>query len=453
VLRIVPATMTGDRARGAAADWRPTRRSDTFDAALALMAGAAGAISLLIGGDPAQYGDMADYWRPAGIALTALCVAPLAVRRRLPLLVLAVMTAAYVPLRVLEVPEFNVTPVTLFIALYTAGAYGREHRDLVRGTSVAVIVGLVLWVLATHGDSYEGTVSLTLVNALAALQNVFYLVAAWLLGDLERNRRSREATLERQADELRAAQADEAARAVTDERVRIARELHDVVAHHVSVMGVQAGAARRVLGSRPDEVPALLAAIEGSSRQAVGELAQMLDLLRQADGRNGVTAPQPTLSRLDGLAAQMREAGLDVVVDADVDALDEGLPPALALSVYRIVQEALTNALKHAGRGTTARVTITRHDRAVELVVADDGRGTPVTTPRTATTAARTPTAAPAGPSGGDATGNGSPGHGVVGMQERVALVGGELRVGRRTGGGYEVRAWLPVDDARRAEP
>jgi signal transduction histidine kinase len=423
--------------------WRPSRRTDTFDLALTAVLAAATWLSLHIGGDQALFGPMSDYWRPGGIALAVLCVAPLAVRRRFPLAVLTVMTAAFVPLRVVEVPEVTVSPITLFIALYTAGAYGRRHRETVRGASVAVIVALVLWSLATRSDGYEGTVSLTLVNALAAFQNIFYLVAACFLGDLVRNRREREATLVRQADELRAVQADEAARAVLDERVRIARELHDVVAHHVSVMGVQAGAARRVLDRRPEEVPHLLASIEESSRQAVRELAQMLGLLRRADaagtdgddGGRGSTAgydddrpgagprvsdPQPTLDRLDALAAQMRDAGLDVVTDLDGTELAAGsLPPAVSLSGYRIVQEALTNTLKHAGRGTTARVAVTRHAGAIEVVVSDDGtlRGPPAT----------------------------SSGHGLVGMRERVALVGGELRVGRR-GGGYEVRAWLPLD-------
>ncbi len=361
---------------------------------------------------------------------------------------LGVITTAFVPLTVLEVPELNATVVALFIALYTAGAYGLRRRDLVRGAAVATIVALVLWSLATRSDGYEGTVSLALVNALTAFQNIFYLAAAWFLGDLVRNRRWREATLVRQADELRAAQADEAARAVLDERVRIARELHDVVAHHVSVMGVQAGAARRVLTSRPEEVPALLASVEESSRQAVGELGQMLGLLRRADGGDGgpgghrvgdgpdtgvggraqVSGPQPTLAGLDTLVAQMREAGLEVATDVDrPDLTADNLPPAVALSAYRIVQEALTNTLKHAGRGASAEVGVTRHAGAVEVVITDDGRG------GTASGAAGVATATTSG-------------HGLVGMRERVALVGGELRAGRRSGGGYEVRAWLPLD-------
>ena len=433
---------------GVPGEWQPTRRSDVFDLALAGLLGVAAGVSLYIGGDAALFGSMSDYWRPAGVALTALCIAPLAVRRRFPLVALATTTATFVPLDVLEVPELSVRPVALFIVLYTAGAYGRRHRDLVRGASVAAIVGLVVWALATRTEGYEGTVSLALVNALTAFQNVFYLVAAWLLGDLARTRREREATLERQAHELRAMQDQAAARAVVDERVRIARELHDVVAHHVSVMGVQAGAARRVLASRPDEVPGLLASIEESSRMAVGELAQLLGLLRNGDGGNEhspgdrpggagdtadvppseggvvVTGPQPTLADLDALAAQMREAGLTVATDVDPAVRTaDALPPAVALSAYRIVQEALTNTLRHAGRGTSVRVDVVLHAGAVEVGISDDGHGT-------------------AGPPGS--------GHGLAGMRERVALVGGELHTGRRAGDGYEVRAWLPLDGHRR---
>jgi signal transduction histidine kinase len=453
-----PATGSGDES----VPWRPTRRSDLLDAALTAVLGVAAGVSLYIGGDAALFGSMADYWRPAGVALTVLCVAPLVVRRRFPLAVLAVMTAAFVPLRVLEVPELNASAIALFIALYTAGAYGRWHRDVVRAASVAAIVLLVLWSLATRSDGYEGTVSLALVNALTAFHNVFYLVAAWFLGDLVRNRRWREDTLVRQADELRAAQADQANRAVLDERVRIARELHDIVAHHVSLMGVQAGAARRVLATRPDEVPELLTAIEESSRQAVGEMAQMLGLLRRADGRDdagaddgggggagggadrvAVSDPQPSLDRLDGLVTQMREAGLDVVAHVEPPGLAAAeLPPAVALSAYRIVQEALTNTLKHAGRGASAQVGIAGHKGAVEVVVSDDGRGT------VSPASGASGTAGAAGVSGAAA----ASGHGLVGMRERVALVGGELRTGRRTGGGYEVRAWLPLDGRRRGE-
>jgi signal transduction histidine kinase len=219
--------------------------------------------------------------------------------------------------------------------------------------------------------------------------------------------------------------------------VRIARELHDVVAHHVSVMGVQAGAARRVLESRPEAVPELLGSIETSSRQAVGELQRMLGLLRadadrddpaRREDRAGA-GPQPTIAQLDALVGQMNEAGL--VVSATVEGGIEGLPAAVDLSAYRIVQEALTNTLKHAGAGTAVRVDLHRRPRALEIAVTDDGRAGAVT---------------------GGAEGDGEGGHhGLVGMRERVALLGGELKVGRAGRGGFEVRAWLPLPEGSRA--
>jgi signal transduction histidine kinase len=313
------------------ASWRPTRRSDAFDVALAAAAALTAAASLWVGTDEALFGDAADWPRVAGIAVVAAIVVPLAVRRRFPFAVLLVATAAYVPFAVMGVPEGNVVPVAYFIALYTAGAYGGARRDLVRAIGVAVICGIVVWSLIVHADDYDGAVSLTLVNGLTAATNVFYLAAAWWLGELDRTRRDREATLEAQAVTLRAAQAERARQAVHDEQVRIARELHDVIAHHVSVMGVQAGAARRVLSRTPEAVPELLGHIEQSSRQAVAELHQMLGLLRRDDEGGGGTDPQPTLRGLDGLVDQMREAGLAVETDVADDAT-AGLPPSVDLS-------------------------------------------------------------------------------------------------------------------------
>jgi signal transduction histidine kinase len=422
----------GRREMATETTWRPTRRSDAFDIGLAALLGATAGVSLHVGGDSTIFPpDMADYHRPLGIAVLALIVAPLAVRRRFPLAALGVATAAYVPFALHDVPEVSVAPVAYFIALYTAGAYGGHRRDLVRGVATLTIGVLVVEAIISEGDDYEGQVSLWLVNALSAVQNLFYLASAWLLGDVVRTRRDRESTLMGQAEALRAAQADRARRAVVDERVRIARELHDVVAHHVSVMGVQAGAARRVLESRPEAVPELLGSIETSSRQAVGELQRMLGLLRADADRDDPAGredragagPQPTIAQLDALVGQMNEAGL--VVSASVEGGTEGLPAAVDLSAYRIVQEALTNTLKHAGAGTAVRVDLHRRPRALEITVADDGR---------------------AGVEGDGEGGH----HGLVGMRERVALLGGELKVGRARRGGFEVRAWLPLPERSR---
>jgi signal transduction histidine kinase len=405
--------------------WRPTRRNDAFDVMLAVIFAAVAGVSLHIATDPALYGENAHYHRVGGILSLAALTIPLAVRRRFPVPVLVVGTIAYLPLTLLEVPEYNVAAVAYFIALYSAGAYGETGRHLARGVGAAVIVALVVWSLRSQGEDYPGTVDLALVQGIGVASNVFYLIAAWLLGDVVRVRREREETLVAQADALRTAQAERAERAVRDEQVRIARELHDVVAHHVSVMGVQAGAARHVLRNRPDAVPDLLSTIEASSRQAVAELQQMLRLLRRDDEAPG-TDPQPTLARLDALVEQMNEAGL--AVHADLDGAVGTVPPGVDLSAYRIVQEAMTNTLKHAGPGTTVAVAVRRRPGSLEIVVSDDGRPT----------GARRPAADGAAEDGGA-------GHGLVGMRERVALLGGELRTGRQPGGGFRVQAWLPL--------
>ena len=202
--------------------------------------------------------------------------------------------------------------------------------------------------------------------------------------------------------------------AVTEERARIARELHDIVAHSVSVMVVQAQAGPRLLGE-PERVRATFGSIEASGREALTELRRLLGVLRAADEQLAV-GPQPGLDSLQSLVDQVREAGLQVELRVEGEAVE--LPPGIDLSAYRIVQEALTNTLKHAGRAE-AQVTVRYGTSALELEVADNG-------------------------SGAGASANGG-GHGLIGMRERVALYGGVLEAGSRSGHGYAVRARLPL--------
>jgi signal transduction histidine kinase len=205
-----------------------------------------------------------------------------------------------------------------------------------------------------------------------------------------------------------------ARRAVLEERVRIARELHDVVAHHVSVMGVQAGVARRLFDRDPAEAVAAIGSVETASRQAIADLQQLVGVLRrQGDGDD--LAPQPSLQRLPELVEHMRQTGLPV--ELTVKGHQGPLPAGVELSAYRIIQEALTNTLKHAGPARAA-VSVRYGNGAVELEVVDDGQGSP-----------------PARP--------GTGGKGLVGMQERVRLYGGRLDVGPRLGGGFRVHAVL----------
>ena len=262
-----------------------------------------------------------------------------------------------------------------------------------------------------------------------------FFTAAWLLGDAARERREREELLAQRNRELEAERAENARRAVLDERVRIARELHDVVAHSVSVMGIQAGAARSVLGRDPDAAATALQSIEQTSRAAVVELQRLLGFLRQEErdrleGGDDRT-PQPGVDQLGPLVAQASAAG--VRTDLTADGTPRDLPSGLAVSVYRIIQEALTNTLRHAD-ARQAEVLLRYRDDALEVEVLDDGRGPD----------------APGRPRG-DAPGRAGGGHGLLGMRERVALHDGRLETGSRTGGGYRVWAQLPLpaaDDA-----
>jgi signal transduction histidine kinase len=216
--------------------------------------------------------------------------------------------------------------------------------------------------------------------------------------------------------ELEHEREENARRAVFDERVRIARELHDVVAHHVSMMGIQAGAARVVLGRDPVLATEALAGIETSSRQAVLELHQLLGFLRQKDDPDDL-APQPSLGQVHSLAANMSDS--ELTVEVSVEGEQRPLAPTVDVSAYRIVQEALTNTLKHAG-ASRADVHVRYWPDELEVEIVDDGRvnGTP----------------APA-----------SGGLGLIGMRERAALHGGELTAGPAAGGGFAVRVRLPT--------
>jgi signal transduction histidine kinase len=235
-------------------------------------------------------------------------------------------------------------------------------------------------------------------------ENISFFVLMFAVWIAARAMRARE----RRADALE----EQARSAVAEERTRIARELHDVIAHCVSVMTVQAGAARMLLGEDPARAREPLLAVEETGRQTLGEMRRLLGMLRH-DAAPGLN-PQPGLADLGALLERCERAGLPV--ELKVEGEPEPLAPGTDLAAYRVVQEALTNAIKHAGPAR-ARVTV-RYDRdALALEISDDGRAHP---------------------------GNGGGGHGLVGMRERVSLYGGEFHAGPRAGGGYTVRAQLP---------
>ena len=352
------------------------------------------------------------------VLLTLCQTVPLAWRRRAPYAVMAATWGATtVHLSLGFKPTF--AEVAMLVALYTVAVHCPRRQSVVAALLFAV--GLVVYgVIAERmypsslEDSVQGWV-LTFVQ----------FGAAWFLGDVQKRRLAYTAKLEALNAQLAEEQELRSRWAVAEERSRIARELHDVVAHSVSVMVVQAGAARRTLAASPGQAAAALGQIESTGRQALVEMRRLLGLLRDGDGEAGAAlAPQPSLAHLESLVAAAREAGLPVEVT--VEGEPRPLPAGVDLSAYRIVQEALTNSLKHAGPAT-ASIRLCYGREVLEVQVWDDGLGGPGTAP----------------------AGNGRPagdGHGLIGMRERVALFGGTLEVGARSGGGFGVAARLPLD-------
>ena len=352
------------------------------------------------------------------ILITSLALVPLIWRRRYPLAVLAVMSIVFTVGHALNVPESEWWTYSWAVAFYGAGVYGSSrHRDLVRLGAVAAFLAVLIHRLFFREiEGFEG--NLALLQALSLAANVLAVIAVWWFSDAVRVRRQQEAQLAETIVQLELDRQENARRAVFDERVRIARELHDVVAHHVSVMGVQAGAARRVLQKHPDKAEEALSNIEAASREAVQEMHRLLGFLRQ-EPEVAPLAPQPGMSQLTTLVDQMRDAGLPV--ELEIEGIARSLPPSVDLSAYRIVQEALTNTLRHAGPAR-AQVRVNYADSAIDIEVLDNGRG-PLTSQN------------------GNATG-----HGLIGMRERVTLLGGTFQAGHHPGVGYSVRAHLPLD-------
>jgi signal transduction histidine kinase len=334
----------------------------------------------------------------AGLAMTL----PLAWRRRWPLAVAAIVFGALIVQDVAAAGEN--TPDTQFAAWMVAAYSVAAHSDRRNA-----LLGAALALGATIGWIGVDDLLLPLLVIGGALVAGRLVRAGQLLT---------EALSERTA-ELEHEREAHAQAVVAAERARIARELHDVVAHSISVMGVQAGAVRRLLPPEQVEQREALLSVEGTGRRALAEMRRMLGILRRSDDEVA-HAPPPSLADVESLIRQVREAGLHVDLRIEGDPVPLG--PGVDVSAYRIVQEALTNSLKHAGRAR-ATVVVRYLDRALELEVVDDGRG---------------------------AAQNGSGGNGLIGMRERVALYGGELRTGSELGRGYAVRARLPLEpDAR----
>jgi signal transduction histidine kinase len=325
-------------------------------------------------------------------ALTLVLAGSLVLRRPLPLTAFATGTAALCAESLLDVAS-AVSPYADQLLVFSLGRYGTRTRA--RWGLPIILVG----VLAYFADTIR-------TDAFAPAATLFVWVATWAVGySIARRREDQDRTrraIRRQV--------------VAEERTRMARELHDVVAHHVSVIGVLAAAAKRQLDRDPAAAGAALASIEDSSRRAVLEMHRMLGFLRQ-EGDAAELAPPPTLRRLDELTAELGAA--TVSVDLRVEGEQRPLPTSVDLAAYRVVQEALTNTVKHA-EASRAEVWVRYRPEEVEVEIVDDGLGK---------------AAAPAKRAG----------HGLIGMRERVALHGGRLTAGPRPGGGFGVRATFPL--------
>ena len=343
--------------------------------------------------------------RALGVAGWALVIAmnvPVAWRRTAPVAALWWAVAITAPFWVLDYPDDS-SGVALLILVYSLAAHGGRPRSI---RHFWAVFALVMGVLVAGVISNEDDLPWAAVPA-----NVVVLGTAWILGDNLRTRRQYLAELEEKAARTEAQHVAEAERAVVEERTRIARELHDVVAHSMSVMVVQAGAARRVLDRDPAQASEALAAIEKTGRESLTEMRRVLGVLRGNEDLAEL-APAPGLDDFDRLLQHCDEAGLPVelVVTGKV----RRLAPGLEMNAYRVVQESLTNSLKHAG---TASAVVQLHYRAdaLEVSVTDDGRGAAVVTAGS--------------------------GQGLVGMRERVEAYGGRLNAGPRPGGGFAVSA------------
>jgi signal transduction histidine kinase len=366
----------------------------------------------------AAYTAVQEHYRldAVGVALLILQVLPIALRRRNPIGVLCITGFAITLYSVLGYTESDGF-LGVFVAFYTVAAHEPRRRATIAAaiTAAGIFVSFAAYAVF---DSITGWTA-----GLTATYLSFGL--AWLIGDNLRVRQAYTKQLEDRAMELEREKEEKAALAVSEERAHIARELHDVVAHYVSVMVVQAGGARRVVDKDPVAAKGALEAVEAAGRTALAEMRRMLEVLRSDDSGMG---PQPGLGEIERLIEQVRGVGLPVEFSIEGSACC--LPAGMDLAAYRIVQEALTNTVKHGGKAT-AHVTVTYTAETLEIEVVDDGRG-----------AAASLLSAPDGG-----------GHGLIGMKERVSLFGGVLEAGPILTGGYRVLARMPIepDDAARA--
>jgi signal transduction histidine kinase len=377
-------------------DWSRFREPRRIDAAIALSFALALQLEVWIWWVESEQGP-----KPLAAVAGLLMTLPLVWRRRAPRATFAAIMAAFVVWTLIDVPQGSLVPFLVQLVIVYSVAVQCPKRDAAAALVIA-LAAEVLFVVRTTNSFGDYAFILAFVGA------------AWGAGRGIRARQQRADELFARAVRLEVDREERARAAVEEERSRIARELHDIISHSVSVMVVQAGAAEQVLDQDREQARDSLRSIQETGRQARVELRRLLGLLR-SDREGPELAPQPGVGQIHVLIERMRRAGLDI--ELSLEGEPKSLAPGLDLSAYRIVQEALTNALKHGGPGR-ARVAVCYGRDAIEVEVVDEGA----------------------------ADVKASAGHGLVGMQERIALYGGELEHGRRDGGGYRLRARLPLE-------
>jgi signal transduction histidine kinase len=365
---------------------------------------------LLVSGGPA---DIPDLPRWAAAVIVALAVLPAAARRRWPRAVLALTAAGWAAMAALS---FSVEPplaLAFVMYLIPVRLTRTEALRLLAGSLVVTAAGVIAFGLVRHG-SY-GTGGMRAAAGLG-LESGLLIVSAWMIGYLVRLQRAYAAGLREQGDRQAEEQLAEARRANSEERLRIARELHDVVAHSMSLIAVQAGVANYVVGEHPEEAARALSSIEETSRGALREMRALLGVLR-AEGDEALV-PAPGLADLKSLVDRTAEAGVRVHLEVRGDR--PRLSAGLDLAAYRVVQEAVTNVIKHAATDR-CRVTVSYATDTLDLEITDGGVGP--------------------GPAGRDP----AAGHGLTGMRERVGMYGGKLSATPLPGGGFRVAARFPL--------
>lgn len=407
---------------------RPNRERLRTDVLIALVLAFGATTTALLYARTGILEEPAPLW--VSVLGLGLCTLPLALRRVAPIPVAIVVTIGFFVCGQFAVPELLIVNICLFLALYTVGAWER-NRSAAMWTLIGATCAIMIWLVvsliisSSTEDSFPGLPRSGLFSAFATfaaigiITNLLYLGGAFWFGYRAWRAARTQAMLEAQGHELELERQTSAAQAVALDRVAIARELHDVVAHHVSVMGIQAAAARRSQERDPDRASVALAVVEESAHTAVTELHRLVHTLRTPEAEDGSTTVG--IAQLSPLVAESQSAGVPTTLI--IAGEPRPVPLLVDVALYRVVQEALTNVRKHAGRAAEATVRLRFSDDAVEVEISDDGMVQRL--------------AAPAR--------SGGSGLGLRGMRERIGAVGGEISAGRRERGGFMVRARVPL--------